>query len=110
MKHIFVQTGREALQTGDPITHVQKSLLATAEVTGNKQLALLATSLQGAAGGALDKVISLVKDMIIDLQKQIDLEHKGSWCENQQAQVAKAVNNANSYVDSLQQQMDKLNA
>merc|ERR1719473_2328081 len=110
---VFVQIST-LIKEGNPITTVQKALLATAEETGNKQLALFATSLSskvsGTADGALDKVISLVRDMITDLQKQIDLEHKGSWCENQQAQVASAVHNANSYVDSLQQQLDKLNA
>jgi len=109
-QHIFVQTAREALQMSDPISHVQQSLLATAEMTGNKQLALLATSLTGSAGGALDKVITLVKDMIIDLQKQIDLEHKGSWCETQRDQVESAVANADSYVMSLQQTIDSLNS
>merc|ERR1719456_2134128 len=109
MQHLFVQVST-AISAADPISHVQKALLATAEQTGNKQLALFATSLQGTAGGALDKVISLVKDMILDLQKQIDLEHKGSWCETQQTQVASAVHNANSYVDSLQMAMDGLNS
>merc|ERR1719453_2261905 len=88
---VFVQLS-SALESNDPIMRVQKSLLATAEMSGNKQLAVFATSLaqtaaEAGAGGALDKVIALVKDMIADLQKQVDLEHKGSWCEVQQESV-----------------------
>merc|ERR1712216_202342 len=39
VNHLFVQVAT-AIQAADPISHVQKALLATAEQTGNKQLAL----------------------------------------------------------------------
>lgn len=112
---VFVQLSTQ-FQIRDPISKVQQSLLATAESEGNKKLAVFATSLTqvmaqtGGAGDAIQKVIVLIKDMIVDLQKAVDENNVGSWCQNQEPPARQAVNNALRYLRGLQIDADEYNA